>query len=185
MQDFGCGPSTTPLLPQAWVISTRSSEMASSSTSSSLRPSRFFSASRARMSCPRSRRARPIALPERWASRSRRVNIVGVRFVVGKGGVEAACGDVGLFEDSLPAHFLVSGDDLPHVERRAWYPRAAAALRPAERYAGVPLRPGRFFGGPPETLVLGDVQDDAYTFIALVRERALRPRAVTTSTRQP
>src|SRR5215208_2801802 len=47
------------------VISTRSSELANSSTSSSLRPSRFFSVSRGLMLCPRSRRARPIALPER------------------------------------------------------------------------------------------------------------------------
>jgi hypothetical protein len=36
----------------------------------------------------------------------------------------------------------------------------------------VPLRSGRLFGGPPETLVLGDVQYDAYTFSALVREVA-------------
>jgi hypothetical protein len=72
----------------------------------------------------------------------------------------------------LRPYLPVGGDDLPHVERRACYPRATATLCPTERYAGVTLCPGCLSGGPPETLVLGDVQDDAYTFSALVREVA-------------
>jgi hypothetical protein len=78
----------------------------------------------------------------------------------GKGSVEAIFGDGGTFEDPLPVHLLI-GDDLPHVERCAWHPRAMATLRPTERYTGVMLRPGRLLGGPPEMPVLGVVQDDA------------------------
>jgi hypothetical protein len=72
----------------------------------------------------------------------------------------------------LRPYLPVGGDDLPHVEHRACYPCATATLSPTDRYAGVTLCPGCLFGGPPQTLVLGDVQDDAYTFSALVREVA-------------
>ena len=100
------------------------------------------------------------------------VYLVGACFVVGEGSIEAVSRDAGLFKDSLAAHLPVGSNDLPHVECRAGYPRATTTLRTTERYAWVPLHPGRLFGGPPQTLVLGDVQDDAYTFSALVREVA-------------
>src|SRR5215210_410483 len=103
------------------------------------------------------------------------VHFVPVGPMVGQSGVEADSRDAGLFEDSLVAHLLVAGDDLPHVEPRAWHPCAAATLRPTEGYAGVPLGPKHLFGGPPEMLVLGDVQDDADTFSALVRKVACFP----------
>jgi hypothetical protein len=96
------------------------------------------------------------------------VYLVGVCFVVGKCGVEAVLGDAGLFEDSLPTQLFVPGDDLPHVERRAWNPRATVILCPAKRYSGVTLRPGNLFRGSSKALVLGDVQHDAYALSPLV-----------------
>src|SRR5215210_6939436 len=88
--------------------------------------------------------------------------------MVGQGGVETVFGDARLFEDSIAAHLFLTGDDLPHVERRTGHPRAAAALRAAKSYAGVPLGPGRLFGGSSETIVLSDVQHDTYAFSTLV-----------------
>jgi hypothetical protein len=94
--------------------------------------------------------------------------LVLVVLMVGEGDVEVVLGYAGLFEEPLSAQLLVAGDDLPHVERRVGHPRATAALRPAERYAGMPLRPRHLFGGSSEALVLGCVQDDAYAVSALV-----------------